>query len=163
MWSLRPRAGCQRFTASRLGNSSARRHVALRCDDLFRPDRTEKPGASLQVGVIWGIPAKPRYRALQTNTTFESTSIGWSSSTWSNYAVITLLLLIGRRHMKFIVVNGRTPRPQSFCALCCEPIGESYLREIATRLSYCGHRCYVDHSNVPILALQNHARASWRF
>ena len=62
--------------------------------------------------------------------------------------------------MKFIVVNGRTPRPQSFCALCCEPIGESYLREIATQLSYCDHKCYVDHSNVPILALQNHARAS---
>src|SRR5262245_10166160 len=27
------------------------------------------------------------------------------------------------------LVNGRTPRPQSFCALCCEPLGESYLRE----------------------------------
>jgi hypothetical protein len=39
--------------------------------------------------------------------------------------------------MKFVLVNGRTPRPQSFCALCCEPIGESYLRELATRLSYC--------------------------
>jgi len=37
--------------------------------------------------------------------------------------------------VKFVLVNGRTPRPQSFCALCCEPIGGSYLREIATRLS----------------------------
>jgi hypothetical protein len=46
---------------------------------------------------------------------------------------------LGRRHMKFILVNGRTPRPQSFCARCCEPIGASYLREIATRLSYCDH------------------------
>jgi len=36
--------------------------------------------------------------------------------------------------MKFLLVNGRTPRPQSVCALCCEPIGETYLREIATRL-----------------------------
>jgi hypothetical protein len=36
--------------------------------------------------------------------------------------------------MKFILVNGRTPRPPCFCALCCEPIGESYLREIATLL-----------------------------
>jgi hypothetical protein len=59
--------------------------------------------------------------------------------------------------MKFIVVNGRTPRPQSFCAQC---FGESYLREIATRLSYCDHSCYVDHSNVPVMALQFHARAS---
>jgi hypothetical protein len=47
--------------------------------------------------------------------------------------------------MKFVLVNGRIPRPQSFCALCCEPIGESYLREIATRLSYCGHKCYFNH------------------
>ena len=37
--------------------------------------------------------------------------------------------------MKFVLVNGRTPRPESFCALCCEPIGQGYLRELATRLS----------------------------
>jgi hypothetical protein len=47
--------------------------------------------------------------------------------------------------MKFILVNGRTPRPQSSCALCCEPIEETYLREIATRLSYCDHQCYLGH------------------
>ena len=47
--------------------------------------------------------------------------------------------------MKFILINGRTPRAESFCALCCEPIGETYLREIATRLSYCSHNCYVGH------------------
>jgi hypothetical protein len=65
-----------------------------------------------------------------------------------------------RRHMKFVLVNGRIPRPQSFCALCCEPIGESYLRDIATRLSYCEHKCYVDHCKVAVPALQYHARAS---
>ena len=42
-----------------------------------------------------------------------------------------------KRHMRFVVVNGRTPRPQSFCALCCKSMGESYLRELTTRLSYC--------------------------
>jgi hypothetical protein len=26
--------------------------------------------------------------------------------------------------MKFVVVNGRTPRQQTRCALCCEPIGK---------------------------------------
>jgi len=51
----------------------------------------------------------------------------------------------GRQHMKFILVNGRTPRPPSFCALCCEPIEQAYLREIATRLSYCDHQCYLGH------------------
>jgi hypothetical protein len=25
--------------------------------------------------------------------------------------------------MKFVLVNGRTSCPQSYCALCCEPIG----------------------------------------
>jgi len=29
--------------------------------------------------------------------------------------------------MNFVLVNGRTPRPQSLCAFCCELIGESYL------------------------------------
>jgi hypothetical protein len=57
--------------------------------------------------------------------------------------------------MKFIVVNGRAPRPPSFCALCCKPIGESYVREAATRLTYCDHACYVDHGNWPVRALQN--------
>jgi len=39
--------------------------------------------------------------------------------------------------MKFVLVNGRSPRPQSFCALCCESIGEGYLREtlITAKLS----------------------------
>jgi hypothetical protein len=62
--------------------------------------------------------------------------------------------------MKFVLVNGRTPRTQSFCALCCESIGENYLRDIATQLPYCNHKCYVDHCKVPVLALQYHAMAS---
>ena len=62
--------------------------------------------------------------------------------------------------MKFVLVNGRTPRPQSFCALCCEAIGESYLRELTTRLSYCDHKCYVDRCKAPVLTLPNQARAS---
>lgn len=57
--------------------------------------------------------------------------------------------------MKFILVNGRTPRPPAFCAMCCKRIGESYVREAATRLSYCDHECYVDHSKWPVRALQN--------
>jgi hypothetical protein len=61
--------------------------------------------------------------------------------------------------MKFVLVNGRTPRPQSFCALCCEAIGASYLREIATRLSYCDHGCYVADSKA-LPALRHQAKAS---
>ena len=43
--------------------------------------------------------------------------------------------------MKFVLVNGRIPSPQTYCVLCCEPIGESYLREIGTHLPYCDHDC----------------------
>ena len=64
-----------------------------------------------------------------------------------------------RRQVKFVVVNGRTPRPPSFCALCCEPIGESYLREIATRLSYCDHKCYAGHLKLAGSALTEIVRA----
>jgi hypothetical protein len=62
--------------------------------------------------------------------------------------------------MKFVVVNGRTPRQQTRCALCCEPIGKSYLRELTTQLSYCDHRCYLGHRKTATPALQKHARAS---
>ena len=62
--------------------------------------------------------------------------------------------------MKFVLVNGRTPRPESFCALCCEAIGESYLRELATRLSYCSYQCYRGHCQLSMSALKERARAS---
>jgi hypothetical protein len=61
--------------------------------------------------------------------------------------------------MKFILVNGRTPRPPALRALCRGPIGENYVRETATRLFYCDHKCYVEHCKVPV-ALPNHAKAS---
>jgi hypothetical protein len=62
--------------------------------------------------------------------------------------------------MKFVLVKGRTPRAQSFCALCCVSIGESYLRDIATQLAYCNHECYVRHCKGRVPALQYHAMAS---
>jgi hypothetical protein len=62
--------------------------------------------------------------------------------------------------MRFILVNGRTPCRQSTCALCSNPIGTNYLREIATRLPYCGADCYADHCAGAILALENHATAT---
>jgi hypothetical protein len=62
--------------------------------------------------------------------------------------------------MKFVVVNGRRPRPESFCALCCEPISENYLRELATRLSYCSYECYLGHCKLSFSALKARARAS---
>ena len=62
--------------------------------------------------------------------------------------------------MKFVLVKDRTPRRQSVFALCCESIGESYLRDIATQLAYCNHECYVHHCKRPVPAFQYHAMAS---
>jgi hypothetical protein len=62
--------------------------------------------------------------------------------------------------MKFVVVNGRSQRAQSFCAQCCKPIGQGYLRDIATRLSYCDHKCYVGDRKVAVRALEFQAKAS---
>ena len=62
--------------------------------------------------------------------------------------------------MKFVVVNGRSPRPQSFCAQCCKPIGQGYLRDIATRLSYCDRKCYAGDRKAAVRDREFQARAS---
>jgi hypothetical protein len=69
-------------------------------------------------------------------------------------------LRIGRLDMKFVLVNGRTPRAQSQCELCCQPIGAGFLREIRTRLTYCDRKCYADHQNRAVPVVLNQARAS---
>ena len=72
-----------------------------------------------------------------------------------------LLLRLGRRHMKFVLVNGRTPFRQSFCGLCGGPIGEGgYLRDIRTRLCYCGEVCYALKSDDPGMPAESQAKAS---
>jgi hypothetical protein len=62
--------------------------------------------------------------------------------------------------MKFILVNGRTPRPQSFSTVCCEPINERYLRDVTTRLTYCNCRCYAERRVGTALTVHNRAMAS---
>jgi len=62
--------------------------------------------------------------------------------------------------MKFVLVNGRTPRPKSFCALCGESIGQSYLRDLRTHSSYCGRACYLGHFRLATSAPEQRARAS---
>jgi hypothetical protein len=71
-----------------------------------------------------------------------------------------VLLRIGRHDVRFILVNGRTPRPQAFCVMCDQPIEKSYLREIGTHLIYCDQNCYADHCESAFLLLENRARAS---
>jgi hypothetical protein len=64
--------------------------------------------------------------------------------------------------MKFVLVNGRAPRPQSCCAFCCQPTGNGYLRELTTRLSYCDQQCYLSHSELTARARETAtAETSW--
>ncbi|WP_246757001.1 hypothetical protein [Bradyrhizobium neotropicale] len=62
--------------------------------------------------------------------------------------------------MNFVLVNGSTPYPQTFCRLCCELIaGNSYLREIGTQLPYCDERCYSLQCEFSALMRESRARA----
>jgi hypothetical protein len=62
--------------------------------------------------------------------------------------------------VRFIMVNGRTPRPRSSCVMCNQPVGASYLREIGTHLIYCDHNCYESHFRSAVMLLENRAIAS---
>src|SRR5262245_40753273 len=65
-----------------------------------------------------------------------------------------------KRRTRVVLVNDRTPRPQSFCAWCCKSIGGSYLRELTTQPSYCDDICYAHKCKVVAPIPQEHARAS---
>jgi hypothetical protein len=43
--------------------------------------------------------------------------------------------------VKFVLVNGRTPYPQTFCMLRCESIKSGYLRATTTQYPYCDYEC----------------------
>jgi hypothetical protein len=62
--------------------------------------------------------------------------------------------------VRFIMANGRTPRPRSLCVMCDQPVGANYLREIGTHLIYCDHNCYESHCKSVVLLLENRAIAS---
>ena len=64
--------------------------------------------------------------------------------------------------MKYILVNGRSPRSESSCAMCCEAIGQSYVRELATRRMYCGAKCYAAHWRLAAPAFKERAKALLR-
>jgi hypothetical protein len=62
--------------------------------------------------------------------------------------------------VRFILVNGRAPRPRSSCVICDQPVGTNYLREVGTQLIYCDHNCYAAHCKSAVLLLENQAAAS---
>ena len=46
---------------------------------------------------------------------------------------------------RFILVNERVPRGQTYCATCCTPIERGYVRDPGTRLVYCDTECFGEH------------------
>jgi hypothetical protein len=44
--------------------------------------------------------------------------------------------------MRCVIVNGAKLKAQACCARCGRPIGDSYIREIGSRLIYCDFHCY---------------------
>jgi hypothetical protein len=45
--------------------------------------------------------------------------------------------------MKFVLVNDKAPRLSSRCAHCHTSIEVRYLRDMSSRLPYCGYACYL--------------------
>ncbi len=45
-----------------------------------------------------------------------------------------------------ILVNDRTPRGDSDCALCGGKIKNGYVRELRTRLFFCDTQCFAGHA-----------------
>ena len=55
--------------------------------------------------------------------------------------------------MRYILVNDRKPRQNSYCCFCLGVLVESYLREIPTRLKYCGVGCFNEHCHTAAVAI----------
>jgi hypothetical protein len=62
--------------------------------------------------------------------------------------------------VRFILVNGRTPRARSLCVMCDQPVRTNYLRELGTDLIYCDQNCYAAHCRGAVLLLDDQATAS---
>jgi hypothetical protein len=63
--------------------------------------------------------------------------------------------------MKFVLVNDRTPFRKNLCVFCAIPIGEGgYLRDMRTRLCYCGAECYARQSAKAVMPSEDQAKAS---
>jgi hypothetical protein len=52
--------------------------------------------------------------------------------------------------MKFVLVNDGPPHGLSICARCSKAIQSSYLRDLASKLSYCDYRCYPARETIPV-------------
>jgi hypothetical protein len=59
---------------------------------------------------------------------------------------------------KFVLVNGRVPRADAYCALCCAKIERGYVRDPQTRLIYCDPHCFTGHEKMAMAVIVNRSR-----
>jgi hypothetical protein len=63
---------------------------------------------------------------------------------------------------RFVLVNNRTPRAETQCALCGGKIADSYIRETQTRLFYCDTKCFAGRAKVARFDVKKREReVSW--
>ena len=55
---------------------------------------------------------------------------------------------VAARGMRFVLVNGRSPRAEAHCAVCCTRVDRGYVRDPQTRLLYCDAQCFADHERM---------------
>jgi hypothetical protein len=104
--------------------------------------------------------SEPLMQILLGETSLPNAGDASPGARWSLPMRYGALLHIGRCDVRFILVNGRTPRPRSSCVRCDQPVGMNYLREVGTQLIYCDHNCYAAHCESAVLLLDNQATAS---
>lgn len=57
--------------------------------------------------------------------------------------------------MRYILVVGRVPKVNNFCACCQSTLDHGYLRELDTRIKYCGVDCYEFHCEASTSVMGN--------
>ena len=62
--------------------------------------------------------------------------------------------------MRFVLVNGRTPNPQSCLRDVRSAVRGNYLRDIGTQFAYCSHDCYADQCKCAVVLIESQSRAS---
>jgi hypothetical protein len=146
---------CKQPAVTIHGNSFGR-FTRRTCEARMRRHRHELPVHTSRLELAYRLLERRAEAQRGEQVTERSrTVVGFcTSTTWRRFASHK------EASMQFILVNGRSPRPQSFCTLCCEPIQDGYVREIPTQLSYCSIKCYVDHRIDSARVFENHARAS---
>jgi len=55
--------------------------------------------------------------------------------------------------MRCILVSDANLKSDTFCTYCCKKIGDSYAREIGSRLIYCDYDCYQFAAETPVVTL----------